>query len=98
MKPRDRFLKDQYRWMLRAVDSKNHPDYDKFGRLGVTIDEAWRASYERFLQDVEPTLPRGLSRRQMLLKPRCRRFDIDSIEWGFDTKLYGLRPRLDASA
>lgn len=79
--------------MMRAVDSRAHPDFERFGKVGVTVDERWRASYEHFVDDVTPTLPRGLARRQLLLKPRCRRFDADSIEWGFGTKLYGLRAR-----
>jgi hypothetical protein len=80
--------------MIKVVTSETHPQFEKFGRIGITIDEAWRASFDRFAEDLLPTLPRSLAGRQLLLKPRARRFDVDSIEWGYESKLVGLKTRI----
>jgi hypothetical protein len=93
MTPRERFLREQYRWMMKAVTSKAHPDFERFGNVGITIDDAWRSSFDLFAKDLLSSLPRSLARRQLLLKPRARRFDVDSIEWGYQSKLVGVKLR-----
>ena len=80
--------------MVRVVTSKTHPEYEKFGKAGITIDDAWLASFDRFAADLLPTLPRSLAKRQLLLKPRARRFAAGSVEWGYVSKLAGLKTRI----
>lgn len=93
MTTRKRLLHKRYEWMIGAVSSKAHPDFDKFGKVGITVDENWQTSFEAFLEDVQHTLPRSLDNRRMFLKPLRRRFEADTIEWGFKSKLVGLRLR-----
>lgn len=78
----------------QSVSSKTHPDHDRFGKAGITIDDAWLASFDRFAADVLPTLLRSLAKRQLLLKPRARRFAVGSVEWGYVSKLGGLKTRI----